>query len=354
MDKFLTISKINIEHFRGLNDLSLDNLSRVNVFAGVNNAGKTSVLEAVRLMSNPSHIGQLISLSALRASGTQYRKNTINYLLSLFQKDVDKDEFTSFYHINIGAEILGLYYRYEVEGSVTDSIDADGKTTPMLELTVKTSDSHRSKPNYQTVEVVNESDRSFVATEKNLFVAMYLHSAVNYYRSTVNMLTDYIVQEGKEGILKILRSFDSNIDDISIVGEDIYLHNILSGTLPLFSYGSGMQKAVFLTVAIVFCKNGVLLIDEIDNTIHVSALDDVFRWFLDACMEYNVQAFITTHSAEALDAILRITHEYHPDEDLLRIITLRKKTNENIIRKRVRSGEEAYHDREKFELELRI
>lgn len=352
MNKLLTISRVDINHFRGLNNLSLDNLSRVNIFAGANNAGKTSVLEAIRLMSNPSHVGQLISLSSLRTGGQGYRKNTINYLLSIFQRDIDTDESTSYYHMSIGAEISGLYHLYEVDGNVTESIDIDGSTTPMLELTVKTSNSHSPKSNYQTIEITNESSRTFVATEKNLFNATYLHSIVNYYRSTVANLASYIVQEGKESILNILRTFDATIDDISIVGEDIYLHNTATGSLPLFSYGSGMQKAVFLTVLIAFCKDGVILIDEIDNTIHVSALENVFRWFLDACLEYNVQAFITTHSAEALDAILRITHEHHAKDDLLRIITLRK--DSSIIRKRVRTGEDAYRDRQDFELELRI
>ena len=40
------ISKLQISAFRGIRDLTLDNLSTVNVLVGANNCGKTSVLEA--------------------------------------------------------------------------------------------------------------------------------------------------------------------------------------------------------------------------------------------------------------------------------------------------------------------
>lgn len=354
MNKPLAISQIDIAHFRGLNDLSLGNLSCVNVFAGANNSGKTSVLEAVRLMSSPSNIGQLVRLSMLRASSTLDRRNTVNYVLSVFQKDLAADSPAEFYHIQIGATIFGVHHLFEADGSITEVIDETGDTKPLLELTVKTSDNQGSKPNYYSEEIVDGETKQFTATEKKLFLASYLHSTVNYYKSTVQALSGYMVREGTGKILEILASFDSNIDDINIIGEDVYLHNRKTGALPLFTYGSGMQKAVYLAVAIASCKDGVILIDEIDNTIHVSALEQVFKWFLDACLEYNVQAFITTHSAEALDAILRITHEQHETDDLLRIITLRNDPATNTTRKRIRTGEEAYRDREDYELELRI
>ncbi|MBQ7698224.1 MAG: AAA family ATPase, partial [Paludibacteraceae bacterium] len=47
---------IDIKNFRGIKHLSIDDFSRVNVFLGQNNSGKSSVLEAIFLlagMSNP-------------------------------------------------------------------------------------------------------------------------------------------------------------------------------------------------------------------------------------------------------------------------------------------------------------
>lgn len=75
---------------------------------------------------------------------------------------------------------------------------------------------------------------------------------------------------------------------------------------------------------------------------------------MNACLRWKVQAFVTTHSAEAIDAILQMAHKEHAGEDVLRVLTLRKDRKTNITRTKVRSGEEAYSDRESYQAELRI
>lgn len=355
MNRSLVIKSLKIDSFRGLNNLEIDNFSNVNIFVGANNSGKTSALEALKLLGSPDNIGQLVKLALQRAqvSAEARKKNLINYVLSIFQKSTDECEQQNYYHIKLGANIKGSYHSYEADGSIGEITDSAGETKKTLDIAIKMSINH-GKVNYESYEIIDDADAKFVAKEKPIYSALYLHSTISYYRSCVNLLADYIVQEGKQEILKILQTFDKNIDDISIVGEDIYLHNIHSGSMPLFAYGSGLQKAVFFTIAIVYCKNGVILIDEIDNAIHVSAFEDVFKWFLDACLKWNVQAFITTHSAEAIDAILETAHREHAKEDVLRIITLRKDFKADTTRKKVRSGEEAYNDRACFKMELRV
>ena len=40
--------KIHIKAYRGLKDIALDELGRVNIIVGENNTGKTSILEAIQ------------------------------------------------------------------------------------------------------------------------------------------------------------------------------------------------------------------------------------------------------------------------------------------------------------------
>ena len=356
MEEQLILNEINIHHFRGLNKLEIKDLSFVNVLAGPNNSGKTSVLEAIKILENPSYIGQLLRLSTIRAnvSPAARKKNIVQYLLSIFQKDIESDEPTALYRIEIGASIKNTEYLYEVGGTIGESTNASGEPQTMMDLSVKVSNKSNPKPTYLYKQIVNNTDKLFTANEKNLYRAMYVFSNVNYYRATAHHIKDYVISNGKEELLEILNSFDATIKDISIIDEEIYLHSTRNGTLPLFSYGAGMQKALCLAVEIAYCKNGIILVDEIDNAIHVTAFKDVFHWFLNACRKYHVQAFITTHSAEALDAILSISHDYFSEEDLLRVITLRRDDVSQITRCKIRTGEEAYIDREDYELELRI
>ena len=51
-------------------------------------------------------------------------------------------------------------------------------------------------------------------------------------------------------------------------------------------------------------SNGVLLIDEIESSLHTSALGSLFSWLVKSCEELDVQLFATTHSLEAVDAMI--------------------------------------------------
>lgn len=356
MNESFLLNKIVVNNFRGLNDLTIDDLARVNIFVGANNSGKTSMLEAIKIMSDPTDIGLLVqtALHRIQSSAEAKKKNLVNYLLSAFQKDNDNDDPVNFYRIKLGASVAGQVYNYEADGLLNNVVNSSGSSQKALGLTIKLSSKSSSKPSYQSVDIINGIENKFPATEKKLYPSLYVSTHASYYRTCVVLLSDYIVYENKSEILKILQTFDVNIEDISIVGEDIYIQNSVSGLMPLFTYGSGLQKALCLTAAIVYCKNGTILIDEIDNGIHVSAFEDVFNWFFDACIENDVQAFVTTHSAEALDAILRVVHEKHENDDILRIITLRKNSQSGKIGTKIRSGAEAYEDRVHYKQELRV
>ena len=353
MKNNVIITKLDIANFRGLNNVVIDGLSNINIFVGANNCGKTSVLEAVKILGEPTNFGKFLQLALFRshASAAVKNKNLIHYVANIFQK-VDEED-ASHYQYKMGAIINNQRHDYEADGVLGEISDSLGETTQTLDVTVM-STIEGEKKKYSECRIVNGRNNQFVSTIKPNFDCIYLHSELNYYRSCCVHLTHYIRNVGKEDILQILRSFDPNISDISIIGEDIYLHNQISGTMPLFSYGLGLQKAVLITSVIVYCKNGIILIDEIDNAIHVSAFEEVFHWFVKTCLKYNVQAFITTHSAEAIDAMLKVSHEIHTDADPLKIITMRKSCKSNTTFLKIRTGEEAYQDREQYRMELRV
>ena len=49
------IEQLHVRNFRGLKDLEIGPLSRVNLVAGMNNAGKTTLLEAIFLLGNAGY-----------------------------------------------------------------------------------------------------------------------------------------------------------------------------------------------------------------------------------------------------------------------------------------------------------
>ena len=81
MGKNSLIDSLQIDNFRGLHDLTIDNLSQVNVFVGANNSGKTSVLEAIKLLSAPDDVGQVVRIALQRAQvSTETKKEILSIM----------------------------------------------------------------------------------------------------------------------------------------------------------------------------------------------------------------------------------------------------------------------------------
>ena len=344
------ISSLNLLKFRGIQNLNLPNLAQINVLVGANNSGKTSILEAVQLLAQPEDIGTLMKVALLRAPSKKRVEKVVEYFSPLFTKEMDHTG-TALYSLNLEITANGQLYSYEAGGDIGTLTDITGRSSKTFSFTTKVTQKDK-KPVYFTHRIQNGTLESFEASQEPLYQGAYLHSNASFYSSCVTFLSDSIINEQKNEILNIIQSFDPNVEDISIVGEDIYLHNTVSGTLPLFSYGSGLQKAVLLTALLANSRNGVVLIDEIDNTINISAFHEVFSWFVDACMRLNVQAFVTTHSEEALDAILESSDE--TEQEHIRIITLRKDSEQQKTTAVIRTGKTALLERSQFEMELRV
>ena len=345
----ILLSNLDLKVFRGIHDLSLTSLSTINVLVGANNCGKTSVLEAIKLMSSPGDVGNLIRVSSQRASvGSDVRlAKAADYFSNILTKDPAEH---GTYTFDISATIRDHLYHYTVAGDSNEVVDSSGVTKKAFSFSTRVQKDD-GKAVFNSYRIINGQAENFEATENGLFGGIYVHSSTRPYPSCVHFLSESIINEQKATLLEVLQLFDAEIDDISIVGDDVYIHNKESGVLPLFVYGTGLQKTVLLTSLLTAHRSGIVLIDEIDNAINISAFRDVFSWFIRACRMLNVQAFVTTHSAEAVDAMLENVTD---DSDDIRIITMRKDRQFHKTRAVVRSGRQAKRDRIDFEMELRV
>ena len=70
--------------------------------------------------------------------------------------------------------------------------------------------------------------------------------------------------------------------------------------MPLRIAVYGILHLLSIITTIVFLKNGIVFIDEIENGLHFSALKILWEAIITAAFENNVQLFITTHNKETL------------------------------------------------------
>ena len=80
-------STVRIGEYRGVDGLVLEDLRRINVIAGVNNAGKTSVLEAIHLLAHQND--EMALLDALRWRGRFDGEPGPKWLVDQMQPRID-------------------------------------------------------------------------------------------------------------------------------------------------------------------------------------------------------------------------------------------------------------------------
>lgn len=364
------LEKLYIDSFRGINDLYLEQLCPINLIVGNNNCGKTSVLEAVEFLRfYKSGLINVLQIARQRdyQFAMEYSNSIYENVMCMFPQEsqIRKIELSGIYN---GKEFS---YRFHGENKKMfyDPVQEQGsrknKTQSILQGEMEVDGfeggilANLGKEFKQTPVKFNRyvkmSDYSY--TESQGLPIRYVGSFAHLRGDIINEIVRN--EEYKEICVMMLKLFDKGISDILTLPSDIgfhmvsYIRHDRLGNMPLSTYGDGVKRALVLANEIAKARSGILLIDEIETSIHKQYYDDIFRFVTKACLQYNVQLFITTHSLEAVDGILK-TQDYDnsTNDDKINVITLRKEGNKTLSRSM--SGAEVYKDREDFGFEVRI
>ncbi len=370
------ITSMEVVSFRGIQNLKVENLGGINIVTGNNNSGKTSFLEAMMMLSAPESLFNIIRVSRLRESGKLYIPMLRNRLLS----------FQVFsYLFNKKSEELNLLINGNYGSSrITLNIEGEFQKLLLDEFMIKDllSNSRHSSSRYKEIESLDEEVETFIGKhsysvndiieeKKELYFNKYILDEIlrnkrihgnfkyNFISSIDHIIKDFINViikniDFKKEVIEILNIFDEDIEDLVIVqDDDRYIHCIVSknnGLMPLSIYGDGIKKVIALASGIISSKNGILLVDEIETSIHKKIMPRVFHWLIESCRKFSVQLFLTTHSLEVVDEILN-ANPSAIEKDVLRLVTLKKNETRTIAR--VLTGKEAIKLRNNFDMELR-
>ncbi|MBD2452936.1 AAA family ATPase [Nostoc sp. FACHB-87] len=330
---------LQINRYRGLKTIALSQLGQVNIFVGDNNSGKTSILEAIAILCNPLDPFQWLEISQRRVylgKALAIPRPDIDALKWIFPQNINsfnQEESNSEILINTSGNtsIIGLkatleeIYGSGSENPHNEQLNEDVSTAETdsvrsgLELKViaysKTGqrDLFTQEVERQEIFQIWENERFIWRKRSKPFVNNATVSpSYSSSQPILERLTQIILEDpgGKQEVLEIIQWFDKNIIDIQILSPStakatLYIEHQQLGFAPLYTFGDGLKRTLVIALTLFSTKNGVLLIDEIETSIHVSALSRVFSWLVEACCKRNVQLFTTTHSLEAVDAMLQ-------------------------------------------------
>ena len=121
--------------------------------------------------------------------------------------------------------------------------------------------------------------------------------------------------EGRQDeILEPLRLIEPRLESIKSIPirNEIIIHGKLKGIkrlVPLYLMGDGMVRLFEFVLGISVNQKNVILIDEIENGIHHSMLEKVWKVIAKTARMNDVQIFATTHSYECIKAAHRAFSE---------------------------------------------
>jgi predicted ATP-dependent endonuclease of OLD family len=290
-------TEITVERYRGLSRLTLPSLARVNLFAGVNNVGKTTVLEAVHLLANQHEVTGLLDVirSRARVSGApdpqwlvqqlprsariigafdQVRENTAAVEIT-FEREADVED-QAFY---LGTLTLDARYGPKAQQSITTFYEKRDRRTHIEGAGHVLCRSFLSSP--------------FSLNDPDLIVACNRRS---------------VETRSKEKILDFLRSHvDDGLVNIEMVDKFqrfLVTYRELEQGLDLTHFGDGMQRVFLICLLFSWAEHGVLLIDEFENAIHAALLRPLASFVVELAKQFDVQVFLASHSKEAIDAFV--------------------------------------------------
>lgn len=321
---------LEVRNFRGLEHVRLDGLGQVNLIVGKNNAGKTTLLEAIRFYATggaPRALWEILvgrdEIVETPADESEVADPADSPLLALFRGRPDLAGATSEITVasNLGklrASILWQpewqpegYSRSRAYNAGEVPVRRDGPQYPAFVV------GGRANREYRLNIDVRRAARSPLREPPATLADACVFVGSNGIPPEVwaGMWDAIVLTDAEEDLIKSLRFLTPGIERMSLVGSGKHSLRIpmakVSGfrqAVPFRSLGDGVNRTLGLLVALATIRGGgVLLVDEVENGIHYSVQDELWRLLIDAAMRFNVQVFATTHSSDCIRAFQRAT-----------------------------------------------
>lgn len=299
------IKTLSVENFRGLRRAEISDLSRINIFFGKNNCGKSSLLEALFVLSNRLNPTLALKINELR----HYYNNTLEGLSSSFyNRDIDTPIHITSENTENDRYLMTISTERILSKEIEDNtpISYDGK-----EYRLKLFTSTNGKPNPTTgSEVVRKDDKLVLTllntpTERQENTCIYMTPTYPFYES-IDVLKDMLQNKRKDSLMSSLQALEPSISDIAVIGNDIMVDLAVNKLLPINILGDGIRKILSIILNINACKGGMLLIDEVDNGFHFTSMTSLWQTILSTALACNTQIFVTTHNIDSLKSLSNV------------------------------------------------
>lgn len=314
------LHSFTLKNFRCFQKLTLEPLERVNLIAGKNNVGKTSLLEAIFIFINPTNPESLFQVNRLRGLTKITRIEDIEEMKGFFfDQDIDKIIELSSIEKNNLQRYLKIRFPESAESQLSIFDRVSDKDNELFQANESLTTEDRSYDtiilDYQDPTSKTGNSRATVTADGRLLrssrrqkfpLGIYLTTSTRSPREDAERFSNLERVGRQDEVLTTLRLLESRLQRLTllVVEREPIIHGDIgmSELVPLPLMGEGIGRLLSIILAIANAKGGTILIDEIENGLHYSVLTDVWKALADAARRSDVQIFATTHSQECIRA----------------------------------------------------
>lgn len=316
-----------VRGFRCFSKLTLTDLARINLVAGVNNVGKTALLEAFFLHCgayNPEltlRINTFRGIDTVKVERGKWAETPWDSLFTGFdvsrnvelegENDVTKRRLLRLRVVREPEELAKFGVSFESDTDNTERLPLTARTVvessrvvdTVLELTYEQGE--QSGAYYLTLGP--KGWRIEPIPPAPPFPAFFLAARMRIPLQEDAERFGRLEVTGQQNVLvEALQVMEPKLRRLAVVvtGGIPMIHGDIGEKrlLPLTVMGDGMARVASLVLTIGNAQGGVVLIDEVENGLHHSILPDVWRVIGESARMFNVQVLATTHSLECIAA----------------------------------------------------
>lgn len=354
------VEELVLKNFKGINDLRIRDFSRINIFVGRNETGKSSILEGIALgLSVQDDFKDHLQKDILKNYIVQKYRSVKN-LISIGQKKAIIDIDGSKILLEISHEENGLMRNGYMQREIISGINEIAKEYSIHQM-VRNSRTHFEKDernhideqilenlnqnfvenilNMETVVISGSLDnklknvkffsfepfRNFFRDQKR--ITDYMEETDPDFDSMIDIYTDkkvstpfifytserrtnfkelYDTAVQKKMIKKILNEIKKEIKYFQDLRQSNGKFKILSKdsktAIPLEVRGDGLKSSIYMMFMENIIKKGVIILEEPENYLHPGLMSSWCKNVLKS--SGSNQYFISTHSSELIEYIL--------------------------------------------------
>ncbi len=290
------IKNIEIKNFKCFEDFKAEGFGRVNLIGGKNNVGKTAFMEAICINIYASDINTMTDVLGSPKLAREFLEIGSRIKAS---KDEMQDFLELSNHYSSISNINNVEYQI---------IESDG----IKEYQFKYKNNKFK---------VNINDFSF---ERKKQYNIKFITKLGFTKLQLKQVFISVQKKDKEEILyHYINEFDSNVTNFKIIGGDEPSAKVIDREKyqVINEFGDGLKHYISIICSLYACENGYLFIDEIDNGIHYTQLDNLWEIILTISKDQNVQVFATTHSKECIESYAKVAKKLKDEEITYTILT---------------------------------